>query len=383
MANHIPSHIPSARRTHLASSELKNYPLFSDNTRGSCGRPVRINIALFTAFAGLVDSSTSSGQTTIRQIENLRNIGGGNQGGLSNINCAFKHIHPVNGLNVFYSILDDSMLGKKTLFITDIRPNNGESVGAPGLYAYSGFSKIHKLNPNAELQEKTVYISGQVKNIDTAVEKGCDRTGIKAEDMAVFFSPQKVVNELGVWGRSNQSQITADAIAELSDVMNKNSKKRIYWVAEAEGAAILEKSLDGVSSTLGGFRMRVIDPLANTQALLQKLKLKAVKFGGGHADTPPIEYTGTSRSAQMLFSSNAEALVRELKNTRVMRDYREVHDGMVDALSGTANKGTFGKSKGALANHMPQAGLPRKLTGNKVAVNSSSLTFVSAIKRLA
>lgn len=382
MAYHIPSHIPSASRTHIAASELRNFPIFSEHTKGNQGKPVRINVSLFKVFASVVDPKTAVGRKTVQQIENLRTVAGANQGRLSSINCAFKHTILANNIRVYYSILDDAEKGKQAVFITDIRPAHGESKGSAGLYVYDAFSGKHMKNPALDIQDKNIYVNGQVKDLEGAFKKAKTRINASDGQIAVFYSPPSVVNELGVWDRPNKTQATEGAIKELARVLQKGEKKRAYWIMEGEGASVMSHALDGVTSKLSGHRMRVLDPVDSTQTLIQKITLKGARMGGGDENVAPVTYSGDNRASQIMFASNAASLMSQLQRMRVMQGNRDANDSMIAGLGDAAIGDAFGKTTSALKTTAPRAGLPRKLVQNSPSPKQSSLTFISAIKRI-
>lgn len=379
---HIPSHVPSSARTHLSSSEMKKYVIFSEHTKGNSGCPVRIKVNLFSLFASIIDSSTHAGKVAIEQIENLRHTTGAAQGGLSNINCAFKKRHTVNGMHVYYSILDDTELGKRGIFITDIRPDFGDSKGTAGIYAYNSFQNKIMEQPNIDLSEKSVYINGLSNSLDDALEKARNRIKVADSQLAVFYLPSNIVTELGVWRDMGQSQVTQKAIESLRSIMQKNAQKKVYWTAEGEGVALVDETIRGISGKLKKYRMNFINPIVDTVSMLQNLKVKGIRIGGGSEEIAPISYTGQNRTAQILLEANAQLLTNELSRLRVTVLSEPAHEQMLDKITGFIKTSSFSKANGSLMKNQNKGSLPQNLSQNKPAISSPKLTFVSALNRL-
>ncbi len=378
----IPSHVPCSARTHVSPSEMKNYALFSEQTKGYSGKPIRIKIALFTQFACTVDPKSHEGQQTIRQIENLRNSAGNAQGSLSSLNSAFKYMHPTRNLCVYYSILNDPELGKSSVFITDIKPNTDAPTGSAGLYAFNAFSNQYTKKDNPDLTDKIVYINGQAKDIPAAIKTGKLRTEASDNNLLLFYTPSNVITELGIWRKTGQTQATQKAVSELSSIMQRNAKKRVYWAAEGEGAALVDQALDEQHMPMPGFRMRFIDPIANTQMLIQKMKTKEIKVGGGAEETAPITFTGQNNTARILLEANAQSLMSELRSLRVTPLNRDAHDMMIKETETTTQGSKFNKTKDALNKSRPHVNLPSNIPRKTLSQDATALTFIAALRRL-
>ncbi len=375
----IPSHVPCSARTHMSSADMKKYVIFSEHTKGTTGKVVRIKAELFTRFASIVDAATHNGQMTIRQIEALRHASGAAQGSVTNINSAFRYMHKVKDMHVYYSVLNESGGSNKTaVFITDVKPDFGETNSEAGLYSYKSVTrKFGREKSSADLTEKSIFISGSQQNLQSSLDAATQR-GVKAD--AIFYSPSDVSNDLGAWRTIGQSQRTQAAISELAKVFQNNAKKRVYWAAEGEGAGLVEQAMDEVLGKLEAHRMRLIDPVADTPSLLQKLKAKEVKIGGGGEDVAPITYTGERRAAQITLTSHARQLLQELAQLRVTPLNRDAHAQMVQQLQQSEPARGLSQAKNTLQRDASKDHRPSNVS--KVAPQLAVSTFVAAIKQL-
>ncbi|MFT5082679.1 MAG: hypothetical protein ACI9Y1_000706 [Lentisphaeria bacterium] len=348
------------------------------------GKAVRININLFPEFALLVDPASHDGQQTIRQIESLRQAGGAHQGSMANTSNAFKFMAQAHKLTVYYTILNGED-DRKEVFITDIGPCfNQSNADKAGLYMFSKWKGKYLESTSLNLEDQPVYINGRCDDLTEAIKHGKKRIPNLSSDLAVFYTPSHVVNEMGVWRSSKQSAQTKDAIAKLSEVMKKNQKKRVYWIAEAEGASVACEAANAVNGIMDNFRMRFIDPIADAASLIPKLKNKGIRLGGGDEDTASITYTGTNRTSDLMKSSQLAQLTRELQATRPTPLNKYAHEAMVTELASSPINDTIGTSKSSLKNHQMMQHRPGNPSQIKKAphIKHIALTFVTALKRV-
>ena len=382
----IPSHVPCSARTHMSSADMKKYVIFSEHTKGTTGKVVRIKADLLTRFLAIVDPQVAFNPVApkdfiIRQIESLRHAAGSANGSINNVNSAFRYIHSVKGMNVYYSILNESGgSNSPAVFITDVRPSSGDRIGKAGLYSYSQTrNRYAEEKESADLSGKSVFIAGQSEDIAGSYEKA---KSLNLTPHAIFYCPANVVNELGVWRSPGQSLQTQDAVTKLSQHMQNNAKKKVFWVAEGEGAALAEQALSEVRGVLPEQKMRVIDPVADTPKLLQKLKEKQMKIGSdvsmsgdklGNSSPAPVEYTGKRRDAGVLMKSHMQALLQELVSARTVLENRDAHKAEVAKLKSNVDQSEgFSKARSELT-----------AAGRKNLIPAiAAITFVDAIKRL-
>lgn len=388
MANstkHIPSHVYSARRTHLSSSDMKEFVFFSEQTKGGTGKAVRIKIDLFVKFASLIDPGNEDGRVTIRQIESLRNSAGVSSGSLNNVNSAFKYMHKVKNMLVYYSILNDAEGTKKqAVFITDIRPGFAGRESKTGLYSVDSFDGGVSPEKSTDLSDKNVYVSGNTRNILEAEEYAHKRM---ANVDAIFYSSQDVINDLGVWTRSGQSQHTKRAVNELARLFQLNSDKHVFWAAEGEGVSMVNHALDETSSKFDKHAIRLIDPVADTPKLLQKIKSKGMKVGGGYdpdkeMGPSPVTYTGERRASQILKESHIATLLDMLKKQKALSLSGPFHREMIKKLSAECTGNKIQSTQSSMGGFQCRDNLPKNLRGSGPTLSSAGLTFVGALSRI-
>lgn len=294
--------LPTIRDTSASyfqfQQSLDQYVFFSPLTMGGAsGRAVKIHKDLFLPFFCVVDPSTHDGQAIIRQIENLRTTctvvrketGSGyannkRQGDihkreLGRVNSAFHQVLIIKNLHVHYRVSQEAGDKAPGIYISHIRQVSADTGGSPGLYAYDKYDEPQKMDAQ-KADGKKVYIGGPAQKIDAAIHHAQRETN--DQKAAVFYIPAKVKDELGVLGTKTKSKITVQAINDLADVFNKNTKfaKGISWYAEGEGVGLLAEAIKQVSVDLSKHEFRFLNPIANTAKLIQSLSDKKAKFEG-------------------------------------------------------------------------------------------------------
>lgn len=377
----IPSYIPSAARTHSPIQDYNDYVYFSDNTKGHSGKVVKIKVGLFSRFAALVNPHTCDGQTIIRQLEALRASNCAGPGVHTDTQSAFRYMLKVKNMQVFYAILDGKDKGKKEIFIGDIKADFAAGPNKAGLYALNTVTNKMVPNAAAELDQKIVYLNGQCDNMLDAVEKATTALEIPVADtnLRVFYTPGNIINNLGVWSSTTQSQETKDVITQLRNIINLNNKKRVLWVAEGEGADIFSKALDSVTGSLATYRFRLIDPVTNTPALLQKLQTKEIK--PTTSEVAPVQYTGKNRTATLSIEACKQVLIDSMKQLKVTGYTVDVHQEAIASLEASGNT-----HLGSNARQLQDtAALNKRLIPPSVAQpkhNMAALSFVQALRRV-
>lgn len=374
------THLPSPSRTLLNKQAMKDYVYFSDNTKGQTGKAVKIKIDLFPRFAALVDPKTHKGQTIIRQIENLRMVNGASAGVYSNANCAFRYMLQVPGLKVFYTVLDGMGQSGKEIFIGDLKLDYKEGSDKAGLYVYNSFFNQYKKCKQADLNGKSVYLNGQCKDLQIALENAKSRVALTKDKLALFYTPGHCINDLGVWESRETAQKTHDAACKLYDVIKFNYDKKVEWIAEEGGAEILSKALDSFSGNLSGHKFRLIDPLTNTPALLQKLTSKNVK--PTIDEIAPVAYTGANRATNIYMESQKQSIISALKALRVKGYAEDPHQSTIADLAANSSVLPVRQNQQAMSN---AAVLNNKVSHSKsfrVAPDKAALTFITALKRV-
>lgn len=371
------THLPSPSRTLLNKQAMKDYVYFSDNTKGQTGKAVKIKIDLFPRFAALVDPKTHKGQTIIRQIENLRMVNGASAGVYSNANCAFRYMLQLSNMKVFYAVLDGSF--GKEVFIGDVRPDFEVAPDKAGFYHYDEYAMKFREYEQLALDGKAVYLNGLCDDLKSAFKNAKTRLHMANNNVALFYTPGHIINELGVWS-SGPSIKLGDSVKKLREGIASNNKNRIAWVAEGEGADVLSVALEGINGSCPGHRYRLIDPITNTLSLLKKLGAKGMKPTGD--EVAPVAYTGTNRSARMFMESQKAGIINALKMMKIRGNAEEFHQDVVAKLESTMSTSTMADSKKSLSN---TAALNQPARHPKAAApltNKAGLSFITALKRV-
>jgi hypothetical protein len=372
------SHLPSPSKTLLTKQAMKDFVYFSDNTKGINGKAVKIKIDLFLRFAALVDPKTHTGQTIIRQIENLRMLNAASPGVHANVHSAFRFMLQLSNMQVFYAVLDGEGQAGKQIFIGDIKADFGGNGEKAGLYVYNAVTRKYDSYKQTNLDHKAVYLNGHCEQLQIALKNAKSRISLANADIAVFYTPGKVINELGVWNSSSSRETVNESIGKLRDVMKFNQDKKVSWVAEAEGAEIFSNALDGMNGVLSGHKFRLIDPLTNTPMLLQKLKSKEIK--PAIDEIAPVTYTGENRATTIFLESQKNAVINALKMLRAKSYAERPHQNMVKELEATADNKAVEKNKQALTN---TAALNQRVPAKVVVTdNKAALSFITALKRV-
>lgn len=371
------SHLPSPSTTVLSRHAMKDYVYFSDNTKGINGKAVKIKIDLFPQFAALVDPKTHVGQTIIRQIENLRLTNSGSPGVHVNVNCAFRFMLKTPNMKIFYAVLDGAT--GKEVFIGDIRADFDKGNDKAGLYTMDAYTNKLKWCKQADLSQKAIYVNGQCDGLALALKAARSRIGSYI-DMALFYIPSAVINDLGVWNAAPTSQRVQNVTSLLADVIKFNAKNKVYWVLEAEGSDAFSNALDKVNGPVTGHRFNVIDPLTDTPLLLKKLAEKEIR--PTIDEQAPVRYTGENRATNISMESHRQAIINALKVLKVKNFAEDPHRDAIAELESDAGQTPVAKNKQALINVSLLNNTVRHPKAASTVSNSAAPSFISALKRV-
>jgi len=308
--------------TYLSPVEAKKYTYFSRFTKGESGRHVKIHPNLLLPFLSAVNPNTHEGELIIHQIENLKKTAAilNNSRNASN---AFDHMIKIKNLQVYYRV------ESACVYITNLKvihKGDQEAAGLYNIFKSIGAGKIQakKLKNNKlptlldPKEAHTIYINGAVPRFSEAVD-ATQKEHSLVKPLALFYNPAHVINELGVW-KSNllsnrDGNTTASKLADIIKSHQKTSRK-IYWSVEGEGAALLAEALKSVTGKLGNQHFRLINPVAQTPALLNSLKDKEAKL----PDEPISFSKDGNRSAYIALMSHKSKLLETIDNLPVKND---------------------------------------------------------------
>lgn len=295
--------LPSASSYHQFQQSLDQYIYFSPLTMGGAsGRSVKISKDLFLPFFCAVDPNTHDGQGIIRQIENLRTTctivrkeTGSNYANnprqkeahlnrLSKLNDSFQQVLIIKNLHVYYRVSQEQGDRAPSIYIMNIRVvSDGTTSSASGLYEsknrFGGVAYTEKIKTLA-VDGKKIYINGNVQSKEEAMKSA--RYATEDNTALLFYCPARVSDEFGVFGSPAKSRVTKDTINELIDVFKQNQRvaKGVSWYVEGEAVNLLAQAIKQLPGDLTKHSFRLINPIANTAALLQSLTDKKATLEG-------------------------------------------------------------------------------------------------------
>jgi len=190
-----------------------------------------------------------------------------------------------------------------TVYISEIQVIHRGAELAGGLYeirkGLSG-SRLEK-NPKLNLEGKTVFVSGASKSPDEAMGNASDI--LRKEDATLFFNPLGIADDLSIWQNNRLSESTIKIIAEMKDVLENNASKKVAWMVEGEGAAVLAHAIANVKGTLEKHSFKFMNAKTNIPKLLHDLAAKKAQLTGEF-----IGYTRDTTALLAIASQNQELL---------------------------------------------------------------------------
>jgi|GEM_PF-1983504 len=333
---------PPKPQPKSVTHDTSEYLFFSPNTKGLSGSPVKIRADLFMDFFCNVDPETHDGQSVIRDLESLK-IFGKSAGQSSQVSVPAKNdsashknrlnrIHQTlsvlsfnqstspektfatKNVRVFYRVLQQEGDAFPTVYISDIRVAREGRDNIGGLHEFvktmSG-RQLAKIQ-NANLDSKTVFISGACKTADEAMKLAIEATN--STTPALFFCPYRAAEELSIWSKRRLSDPTKDLIKELSDLLQQNQRRNVEWLVSGEGAAVLAHALTSVPGTFEKHSFKFVNARANLAKLLQDLGQRKAQLPGEFLDYSR-DHTALLSIAQNSYEITAQ-LKHQLPNKR-------------------------------------------------------------------
>jgi len=333
MAPRLPAHTINNSNSYIRPEEEKKYIYFSQFTKAESGRHVKIKPDLLLPFLYAVKPGTHEGELTIHQIENLKKTA-------SILNCsrnacnAFDHMIRIYNLQVYYRV------ESACVYITNLKVTHKGDQKEAGLYnIYKHLGKTHSSrikNDKLPIDEsiEQIYINGVVTNFDTAVKTSLEHHFDDRSKLRLFYNPSAVVNELGLWKSGSQTKTSNTAASKLAKVLNQN--KKAAWSVEGEGATLLTEALKSVTGDLNKQTFRIINPVAETPDLINRLVDKKAKHS-----TEPVSLTNQSRSASIALLTHNEKLAESIGNIPEKKiqieDARDVVQGHIEKNMAVSN----------------------------------------------
>jgi hypothetical protein len=148
---------------------------------------------------------------------------------LSKLNDSFQHSLIIKNVQIYYRIDQVGDDNSPNVYINNVRIINSDKKQAPGLYEKKGQrSKVEKMS-SKDINGRHVYINSLANNTSKAYEMASDRSLLESKEvknLALFYSPASVANDLGVWHSPGLTYKTSIAVKELTEVLQHNIKAK-------------------------------------------------------------------------------------------------------------------------------------------------------------
>jgi len=334
MLQNPPAHTRNNSNSFIRPEEEKKYIYFSVFTKSESGRHVKIKPDLMLPFLYAVKPGTHEGESTIHQIENLKKTAGILNNSQNACN-AFDHMIKIMNLQVYYRVESGCV------YITNLKVIHKGDKSDAGLYQVTkqyGKTRASKIKNDrliADDKREQVFINGAVTNLDTAADAAIEQHTDEKSRLCLFYNPSAIVNELGMWKSGSQSKLSKTTADKLAKILMQN--KSAFWNVEGEGAALLNEALKSVTSDLNKQTFRLLNPVAETPELINRLVDKKAKH-----ESEVISIKNQSRSANIAMMTHSDKLAESIgkipeKRMRV-EDARDVIQDKINN-NATVSKG--------------------------------------------
>ncbi|HEY6529386.1 MAG TPA: hypothetical protein VIZ65_11880 [Cellvibrionaceae bacterium] len=332
--------------THI--KDVGGYIYFSDKTRGLSGKPVKIHTSLFLDFFCALDITTQEGQAVIRDIENLKVNPSAfaksppialpkprtaespghvdrmaqvrkNAADMSHQLKIQKETFLVTkNFRVYYHIHQKEEDSTPTVYISELQVIHRGQDSVGGLYqekSANGDLVLSK-SAKADLDGKTVFLSGATSSVEAAMEDAKYATG--NHSVALFFCPMAVADDLGVWKTNRLTEQTKNLAKELEDTIRNNQTKTVNWLVEAEGAGLLSVAIEKISGSLEKHSFKFNNAKANLPKLLGDLSQHKAQLTG--------EFIGyqANKAALLTIVSQKDALIKQISSLGAATGYNSI-----------------------------------------------------------
>ncbi len=357
-------------------SKQQEYVYLSDNTRGQIGRPIKVHMEAAIYLYCTIELDTYLGQQVIRDLESLRST--------IELTSEFNVPHKkadkkrddvyatlkrlrnaplstsIGSVSVSFYYEQKAGDKVKTVYISSIRIIGKGSSYAPGVYQRSSRGQVTRMEKPL-LRGKAVFVSGaNAEKPGLQIDRANKLLG-SPSDLAVFYTPQDVGNDIGPWKNGKMSRITDATVKELKSILQNNQASQVSWYVEQEGAGILMHAIEGTKLNLKGHDFKIVDSHAsNTPKLLQKLSEANADFSKGDA----VDYTDMNNDKGMLgLARQVDNLCNQVGNLSGYQDYAIISRRYL--IQGIQTKGRLG------------AQVLSKIS----SINSSKSSLVSILRR--
>lgn len=337
----FPRHTINVASSSLGK-DLKNYVYFSNDTRGTVGRAVKINPDLFAPFLAMVDPSSFQGRNIIKAITDLRATAG-HLNSQANARNSFEYRLTIENVAVRYRVCSEEIGSKGTVYITQI-DLSGTSADRSGMYAVQigRGSAQYSDYTSAKFSHSTVYLNGSdTAKLDRAAHKATERS--KSGSCMLVYSNLNALGSSGAWKASQtESGNAKNLTAKLTEALELNAGDQKEWIAEGEGAALLleaivntrgdaRKDLNYQKNKFSNYKFKIYNPVANTSKLLELLRKKDAEL-----TEQVIVYDNPGRAALVSASANHTQINQTLSRLGSRMDYnRAVTQKFNSAIKGS------------------------------------------------
>lgn len=341
----FPRHAINVASSSLGK-DLKNYVYFSNDTRGTVGRAVKINPDLFAPFLAMVDPSSFQGRNIIKAITDLRATAG-HLNSQANARNSFEYRLTIENVAVRYRVCSEEIGAKGTVYITQIE-YNGRSKDKAGIYSVQnvlGRRNAEQTN-SSKFAQSTVYINGaDCEVLDKASAKASERS--RSGSCLLVFSNSDSFNSSSTWKVSHCSAGRKNyLVAKLTQALELNAGDKKEWIAEGEGAALLleaikdargdaRKDLSYQNNKFSNYKFKIYNPVADTPKLLDLLRKKNAVI-----TEQVIVYDSPNRAALVSAAANFSQINQKLSHLGTLPDFNKtVSKKFNDSVKGPAVAG--------------------------------------------
>lgn len=357
--------------------DIDGYVFFSDRTKGSSGKPVKIHVSLFMDFLSAVDTESHDGRAVAFDIEGLKNSAKANSitplpqprnsGGTKHesVLARLRNINNImagksecslitKNVRIYYHVHQKDGDKCPTVYISEIQAISGSNTKTGGLHEKQqsrGRSNIRKVD-SINLEGRTLFVSRAMTNTNDAMREAQYLTD--THNPALFFNPPSVTDDLGIWKQPRLTQSTKNLVNELERTIKENQKKKVNWIVQGEGAAVLAQALKNVSGSLESHNFKFNNPRANLPKLLQSLSQKRASLNG--------EFITHScdRTSLLAIASQRQELVAEIGGLAAPQGFDNI-------------------SRRYLVDRINNLGRGNKIIAQQQSLRSGSTTFIAAV----
>lgn len=324
----FPRHAINVASSSLGK-DLKNYVYFSNDTRGTVGRAVKINPDLFAPFLAMVDPSSFQGRNIIKAITDLRATAG-HLNSQANARNSFEYRLTIENVAVRYRVCSEEIGAKGTVYITQITLG-GASLDKSGLYTINRASgrSIPAEQNSTKFSSSAIYLNGSTH---TRVQDAANAATLRSPQggCLLAFSNAEVQGDIDIWKKSQTTSTkSASMLAKITEALELNAGAKKEWIAEGEGVALLleavknargnsRKDLNYEKHQFSNYKFRLFNPVGDTSTLLTILRQKKAEL-----PEKVITYDAPSRAAKVSGIANHYRLNQRLATLGSRLEYNQ------------------------------------------------------------